>query len=528
MIPYFKNLVNKINSLKYFLILANTLLVGVLISLSNLNILPIKNIGDFLFISLMIFIFTLYRPGWGFLFFIGTLSLENINLAPLELGISIRPYQILGFLTFLSVGIRHLSKRLNFSLPKFIWADYILILFAMGGFLASINAQDNSLAFKQSFIILSFIILYLLIRIFIQNLEDIKKIIPFFLSSAMIVMLYGVWQNYRFGKNLNSFEVMPGRVNATFTEADWFGIFLAFLLSILYVVVYKLNQKIDLFGIKKNKTIFIYTIFAWLLILLGQIDIILTVSRSAWLGWGMMLVLFLAYLALKKKLKLILFILASLIFSIGLIFIFKLTNFDLSNRVQSTTSGNQEITIACKSEVVIESPIENVTLLSQYGCTHINLEDIEKEFQSGKIIKKIYRKDPNVSIRKEIYFKTLTQIKEDWFLGIGWGNISSILGKDERGAGLNSSNIFLEVWLGAGLLGLISFLIIIGYIVGAGKMFFWKKFRDGKFRREDAGMDFFYLFLILSSIAIIIPNFFNAGIMLGFLWLWIGISFVRE
>lgn len=528
MIPYFSYLVNKANSLKNYLILANVSLVGILIILSNFKVLPISNIGDFIFISLIVFIFTLYRPGWGFLFFIGTIALENINLAPGELGLNIRPYQLLGFMTFLAVIIRHLSKRLNFPLPKFIWADYVLALFVMGGFLSSINAQNESLAFKQSTIILSFTILYLLVRIFIQSLEDIKKIIPFFLSSSMIIMFYGIWQNSQFIRGLNGFEVMPGRVNATFAEPDWFGIFIAFLLSILYTVIYNLGEKIRVFGIKKNKTNLAYAVFVGFLIILAQVNIIITVSRSAWLGWGFILVLFLAYLIVKKKIQLILFLLISILLSVGAIFIFRLTNFELGNRIQSTTSGDQEITIACQREVNIESPIENVNELKKYGCEHINLEDVEKEIQAGRVVKKIYRKDPNVSIRKEIYLKTFSQIKEHWFFGIGWGNISGILGQDERGAGLNSSNIFLEVWLGSGLLGIISFLILIGYIVGGGKMFFWKKFQAGKFKRADAGMDFFYIFLVLSSTAIIIPNFFNAGIMLGFLWLWLGIGFIKK
>ena len=528
MIAQIEEIVNRINTLRYYLLGANVFLVCLLIALSNLNVLPIRNIGDFLFISLIVFIFTLYRPGWGFLFFVGFIALENINLAPEELDVSIRPYQLLGFMTFLSVFVRYFSKRLNFSLPKFIWADYVLFLLVAGGFLASLNAQDSTLAFKQSVVIFSFAILYLLTRVFIQSLEDIKKIIPFFLSSSMVVMFYSLWQNIRFSRGLDSFEVMPGRVNATFTEPDWYGIFLIFLLSILYVAVYRLDQKIKLFGIKRNKINFSYALFVWCLIILAQINMIIAVSRSAWAGWAALFLVLAFYLASKRKIRLVLFLIASVFFSAGAVFALGLTDFELRNRVQSVASGDQEITIACQSEVAIESPIDNVDKLKQYGCEHINLEDIEKNLSTGKIVKKIYRQDPNVNIRKEIYLKTLAQIKEHCFLGIGWGNISDILGRDERGSGLNSSNIFLEVWLGAGFLGLISFLVLVGYILSRGKLFFWEKLKAGKFKREDAGMDFYYLFLVLSSVAIIVPNLFNAGIMLGFLWLWLGISFIKN
>lgn len=528
MMTHLNSLVNRINSLKFYLLMANFILVSSLIVLSNLSLLPLGNLGDFAFIAFIAFIFALYRPGWGFLFFIGTIALENINLAPEILGIMIRPYQLIGFLTFLAVGVRYLTKRLNFPLPKFIWADYVLALFSLGGFLSALNANDSGVAFKQSIIIVSFFVLYILTRIFIQSLDDIKKIIPFFLSSNFVLLLYGIWQNWRFMQGKNGFEVMPGRVNATFTEPDWWGIFLVFLLATLLVIVYKINEKIKVFGIKNNKTNFVYFIFVWILIILAWMNLIITASRSAWLGALVLIIALIFYLSLKSKVKLILLVIGSIFISLMGVYFLKLTNFELRNRLESTTSGEQEITIACDSEVEIASPIGTVNELASYGCRHINLEDIQREMKLGKVVKKIYRQDPNVSIRKEIYLKSLSQIKEHWFFGIGWGNINQILGKDERGAGLNSSNLFLEVWLGSGLLGLISFLVLVIYIAGRGKMFFWKKFRAGKLKREDSGMDFFYLFLILSATAISVPNLFNAGIMLGFLWLWLGISFVKD
>ena len=110
------------------------------------------------------------------------------------------------------------------------------------------------------------------------------------------------------------------------------------------------------------------------------------------------------------------------------------------------------------------------------------------------------------------------QIKENPVLGIGWGNIGSLLGKDERGATLNSSNIFLEVWLGAGIIGLVTFALIWVYIIINSIKFFLHGNHRGKFLG---------LFLFLGAISLIIPNFFNAGIMLGILWLFFGISSIK-
>ncbi|EKE20666.1 MAG: hypothetical protein ACD_7C00507G0003 [uncultured bacterium] len=528
MMAQIKEIVNRLNTLKYYLLGANIILVVALITLSNVGVLPLKNVGDFLFFVALSFIFALYRPGWSFLFFIGTIALENINLAPEDLGIAIRPYQFLGILTLVAVGVRYYTNRLNFKLSRFGWTEYLVVLFALGGFLGSLNASGVEVAIKQSVIIVSFALLYFLVRIFIRDLEDIKRIIPFFLTSSFVIVIYAIWQNWQFMRGGNNFEIMPGRANATFTEADWLGMFLILLLTILYVVAYNFYSKMKILNLGYRTFMFGYSCFVWILIVLSWMALIITVARSAWLGAIVVTIGMLGYLLLKKKIILFSMLSGVIVLAVGLVYVLNLTNFQLGNRIQSTASGDQEITIACKEDVQISSPIENINQLRQYNCEHINLEDLEKEMAAGKIIKKIYRKDPNVSIRKEIYIKSWAEIKNNFLFGIGWGNISDVLGKDERGAGLNSSNIFLEVWLGAGIFGIISFLILIGYILLRGKLFFWKKILGGKFWRQDSGMDFFHLFLVLSVVAIIVPNLFNAGIMLGFLWVWMGIAMVRK
>ncbi len=528
MFPQIKEIVNRLNTIKYYLLGVNIILVLALIILSNFNVLPFKNVGDFLFFAGLAFMFALYRPGWSFLFFIGTIALENINLAPQDIGLAIRPYQLLGLVTFLAVVIRHATKRLNFKLPKFEWTEYVVVLFVSGGFLSSLNASDEMLAVKQSVIIVSFALLYFLVRIFIRDLEDIKRIVPFFLTSSSVVVIYAIWQNWQFMRGGNHFEVMPGRANATFSEADWLGIFLVLLLTVLYITAYNFYSKMKLLKLGVKTFLFGYSFFVWALIILSWVALIITVARSAWLGVLVVTFGMVFYLALKKKMALIWMLLGSIILSVGIVYLFNLTNFELSKRIQSTTSGDQEITIACESDVQISSPINDTDELRQYNCSHINLEEIEKEMAMGKIIKKIYRKDPNVSMRKEIYIKSFAEIRNNFIFGIGWGNISEILGKDERGAGLNSSNIFLEVWLGAGILGLISLLTLLGHILLRGKVFFWRKILEGKFFRGDSMMDFFHLFLALSAVAIIVPNLFNAGIMLGFLWVWMGVAQVKN
>jgi len=587
-----------------WLILANILLVFFLILLSNTEVLPFKNWGDFGFFAAVTFIFALYRPGWAFLFFIGTIMLENINLAPKSLGINVRPYQFIGALTIIAVLIRLVSRRLNFSPPKMNWSDKAIIVFAAAGFVSVLGAVDKSLSLKYSVIILSFAALYFLVRLFIQNIDDIKKILPFFLSSSAVVILYGIWQNARFMSGLESFETMPGRPNATFAEADWLGMFLVLILAVVYSLIFYFYKTGDnakarilnfefrisnknsikkLFNLKlnQNSKFKIQNSFLYLLLTTCYILLILTVSRSAWLGAIgvsiMYCVLCIIYFLKSKNVKLLWIpclagrqaACAGMTFAVafGIVAIFNLTNFELGNRLQSAGSGLQKITVSCADkqqakELQQLQQIKHLEQLEHFSCRHINLENIEKEKAAGNAVVEIYRNDPNVNARSEIYRKSWEEIKKRPVMGIGWGNISEILGTDERGAGLNSSNIFLEVWLGSGILGLIAFVFVWGSIICRNFEFRISNFEsnsndrisnekkeinnsklsNSKFNqnskflpRRQAGkiqnlnsVNAWNLFLILSFFAILIPNLFNAGIMLGFLWAWLGIARMKQ
>ncbi len=200
--------------------------------------------------------------------------------------------------------------------------------------------------------------------------------------------------------------------------------------------------------------------------------------------------------------------------SLGIVFIFRLTNFQLASRAQST-NGMQKITIACNSPVLfVNDKIGSLSDLAQHDCWHINLEEIVGQKAEGRFIQEVYRPDPNVGIRAKIYGVAFEQIKQHPLLGIGWGSISNILGTDERGSGLNASNIFLEIWLGSGLLGFLSFVILLGYIFVSS---------CGRFVATN-GSDVAATFILLGLFAIFVPNLFNSGIFLGFVWVFLSIA----
>lgn len=518
------------NMTKKYLILASVLLVSFAIWFSNVGFLPFKNVGDFVFFAFLSFILGLYRPGWTFVFFVGALALENINLAPSALGISLRPYQFFALITITALIVRFFSKKLPFSLPKFKWVDFLPLVFVVGSFLSALGAVDKGASLKQSVIAISFVALYFLSRVFVQSLDDLKRVVPFFLSTGIVVAAYGIWQNAAFVAGRNSFEIMPGRPNGTFVEADWLGVYLVFLLAALFTLVYKKSK--NKFGI----------VGCWLVIFISFVALVLTVSRSAWIGG---LVVVLGYLKLVllygrreeiffgigknkfwKELKTTIFaawhwreffweglkILGVVAASVLIVYIFGLTRFQISDRAESS-GGLQKITIACQGEVVVPEKISNVEELSDWGCRHINLEEIEKEKSQGLIIREVFRPDPNVSIRARIYQTVFDELKNRPLNGIGWGSISLILGNDSRGAGLNASNIFLETWLGSGIVGLLSFVTLLGFV-----------FVLSVFKFVKAEQNIGLVFVLLGLFAIIVPNLFNSGIFLGFVWVFLGIA----
>lgn len=533
-----------INPIKVALIGGSVLFSCVLIALNNTGVLPLA-LGDFVFFSGIVFLCALYRPGWAFLLFIGLLPFEIVSVAPKEAGLLLRPYQWVGILTLAATMTRFFGGRLPFALPRVYRLDWLLLVFWAGSLIAVVGAPDRSVSLKQSVIVLSFISLYALVRIFIRNASDVKNTVVFFLGSGMIVSLYALWQNIRFAMGMNPFEVMAGRPNSVFTEPDWLGVFLSVCIGAVYAMlsayrkprVYE-GDVLKLLGIKSPvalKARYIAVGALCVLLTLLYMALILSVARSAWLSVALMGVIAVGAVLTdgawtnvsawnwKRGGLYAVGIGGALMMSLLLVFSLHLTSFQLSNRVQSTASGLQQITIACQGEIALPESIASVDELAAYGCRHIDLEERESAAQQGESVREIKRIDPNVSIRKEIYAKTGRLIKEHFFTGIGFGSAAAFLGNDDRGTGLNTSNILLEVWLGSGLIGLIA-IVFIWFSIG---LLSFKRFALTRSRPDVAAI---YLFIFLAWIGLSIFNLFNAGIFLGFFWAWlaVAVSFVQK
>ena len=501
------------------LLLGTVSTLVVLIILDKQGVLPLDG-ATFLFLCFVYFLFSLYRPGWSFLLGVGLLPLETINVAPSFLGgIMLRPYQMIVVILSLALVFRYLLGRLPFRLFQPRLYDVLPVLIGVGSFIGLIHAPVLVEALKQALVVGSFVVVYFLGRIFFRTLHDVKQAAPFFVASSLVVFGYALWQNIQYRLGGESFQVMIGRPNATFSEADWLGLYGIVALGVGMVL---LINALDIFSqrLRKKQGVYLWYFASGLYLSLVFMVLLLTVARSAWLGaTALGEVIFLAVLlshgirkihVIWKKAALFFFIVSTSFFvAWGTIAFFDLSPFQFWNRIQSTGSGWQKITIACMSaDTVLPRKIESMNELTESGCRHIALEEREDEERVGHVIREVYRDDPNIVIRKDIYGQAWSVIKQHPVLGIGWGSITKFLGADERGAGLNASNVFLEVWLGSGLLGIASFLAWWFLIVYAAIRLYRETL--------ERSIWMYGIFILAEFAGVAVFNLFNSGILLGF------------
>jgi len=243
-------------------------------------------------------------------------------------------------------------------------------------------------------------------------------------------------------------------------------------------------------------------------------------TRSAWLGLaamgfffvGISLVTFFKLGNPKRAFLLIGKTSLAICLALIVVPVFHLSRFSFIDRIIST-GGIQKITVACLSENRIPEHIQNIEELSLYNCQHILLEEQSAFREAGYTIQEIGRDDPNIAIRQSVYTQAVSLAREHPFLGIGWGTVGVRLGVDDRGAMLNASNMFLEFWLGSGLIGVSAFSVL----------WFLFGFQSGRATFLGGGSEVaFQLFFHLVWIGFTVFNLFNSGILLGIFFVFLG------
>ena len=527
----------------FWIAIIGILFNATLILMDVAGFLPL-NLIIFSSIFLAIFILSLYRPVWMFWIFIISLPLESVIISSSQIPISFRPFQMIALMLFLATGFLLLFKTKNKKIPKlngfnknkflkignsFNYRDALILVLILISFFSLAKALNFSATLKLNLVLVSFGMIYFLARFYLQEKQRKLEALWFFVITSLPVLFFGIYQAVAYKMNWIDFQVFAERSNGTFIEPDWFGIYLVFLGALIYWV------KLYLFRTKNSTMVGVFEIRKvgqWFLnfhLALISVVLLLTVARSAWLGFAFLTVIYFFCLLRQKQilnlnkflsisfLKEVLTIFWIGLFAILIVSMTGLSNFNLTNRATSSFSGLEEITISCQGTAQISVPekISNIDELNKYNCRHIRLEEIETEKKSGMEVKTVYRLDPNIEIRKNIYQITWREIQNNFWIGQGLGSSAEVLGKDSYGHGFNASNIFLEVWFSFGVIGLAVFVwLFLVPILGALK----------DISNNSKGQIGYNLMIILTGIALLIPNFFNAGIFLVILWVWLAIA----
>lgn len=532
------------------------LFVSLILSLLGVFQTPLLDRFDFLFLTTLLFLAALYRPGWIFLLLLAILPFETISLSPLQSSFAIRPFQLAAIALMLALFLRFLVRRFSFPFSRVESSDALPVLFSIGVFGSAFASEPHDMFVRQSFIVLFFVALFFLSRQFLKRPEDARRIFPFLLLSILVTSAVAILQSILFSRGFFSFEAMPGRPNAFFPEPDWLGMYLIVGISALLSALQFREMRSREGGTEEedglnavpphsflsvqwctsvwNSAKSLGIALGYGLVLTATFSaLILTVARSAWAGallsLGAFFVLFVAshktearFLSHKRwmpvlRSSLFVFVcaIAALLFVRGC----SLTNFSLADRAASVSSGWQTITVSCVRESSLPEKITETAELASYGCRHIRLESIDAEASLGRSIRTVERPDPSIEARKRIREKTISSLREHWLFGMGWGGLGSVLGTDDRGATLNASNVFLEVLAGGGLLGLLAFSCLWFLIpYRALCALFGRKSEE----EDDALRKAVATFFLVSWVGLSFFNLFNSGILLGFLWVWLG------
>jgi len=266
------------------ILLSATVVLAVVISFFNVN-LPI-----YIFIGLMAFgvisFFIFKNPITGLYLITFFLPFERIGAYQLG-GYTIRISQVL-FIILLLVWL----SRLIFQ-RKFDFAKNPLIIPLVIFLLINILSLQNAPNLERSLLVLAFIVFTILLSLVIPNLlrgkKTIEKTILILLVSAFLVSIFGIFQflgdmaglptTITGLRNLYTKEVLGfPRIQSTAHEPLYFANYLLIPLSLAFSLFLSGRGKIK---------------WGWLLILLilGMINLVLTVSRGGYLALAVVILI---------------------------------------------------------------------------------------------------------------------------------------------------------------------------------------------------------------------------------------------
>lgn len=177
--------------------------------------------------------------------------------------------------------------------------------------------------------------LYLLVRAYLKENQDIQRAINITLAVSILVSAYGIYQNYFTDMNAvaqgwvdpSLYKDIPSRVFSTLFNPNVLGSYLIFAISTALGCFDYANRKRGL--------------FLGAVIAIGVICLLFTYSRGAWLALAFSIVLFI-YWKKEKKLVLGIMVLAVVAFGVGFPHLWTRIN-PLTLRFDTSTSYRLEI-----------------------------------------------------------------------------------------------------------------------------------------------------------------------------------------
>lgn len=441
------------------------------------------------------------KPLFFLLVFLIPFEIYQLNFGGI---IDLRPYQIATIALLVIVGYGYAKGTISWKdlmRPARSPVSKILAIYFIVSLVSLANTPDLRRGLQETLVLLSFLVIYWLIVYFIRAKSDAINVLYLIVFSGLIASIVGLFQVLAYKNGYELIEVMPGRPNSVLPEPDWFGFFMVVALAALLSIRYLKPSGSKLLGLNLGfLSNYYFQLFSQVLFFMM---IILTVARASWLAAVGIIGLYLFLLLIEKKTSLSLAfgqgVRMALVFfvSLAVIQVFGLTNFSLKDRFLSIVTMQEVHTVMVDPESGEEISIQK--------------EKAQEYRKKGVIVKSKKFKDINIDRRLNAFSDNIDIVTKHPVLGIGFGGINAVFGDD-----INANNIFLEIMIATGVVGLMVFTPIFYYIFREWAAYYFKK-------RSPANLGFL-LFIVLGLSAVVIPNVFNSGIFLGFFWLYLGIA----
>jgi len=313
-----------------------------------------------------------------------------------------------------------------------------------------------------------------------QRPGRLKAVMAGIMVGTVLNMIFALYQTLAFKFGLPDFMVFEGRVNGFLPEPNWFAIWHSAVLALLIPMTFFTPH----WFARRWQPIW------WLLIFFNLVVIILSLTRASWLALFVMGIVFYVLLvwparyAVRTALTHASKMAGLLLGAVVLIELFSLTQFSLYERAESILSRTTTHYETTSGETITKEEAKN----------------------RDDVVKKNVR-DVNVASRIEDYQTSLQLAREHPFFGIGFAGY-----KERVGETRNTSNLFLGALVAGGIPGLIAFTLI-----------FYRQVRDSI--RYMRGKYFMLSTMMLNIILVIgITGMFNNGMLLAFIWLFLGLS----